>query len=126
MATATDTITITVIAPSPLTANASADKTSGNVPLTVSFTGSASGGVPPYSYYWDFGDGGWSTALNPGHIFGIAGVYTVKLTVTDSAIGASVDTLGIQAGVGDEIPWVPILVGGALLLLLLARKKKGG
>ncbi|MEL7340340.1 MAG: PKD domain-containing protein, partial [Bacteroidota bacterium] len=35
------------------------------------------------SYLWDFGDGNTSTASNPSHIYGLAGTYTVSLTITD-------------------------------------------
>jgi len=84
---ATSTVTIKVSAVgSPLTATASALPTSGQVPLNVSFTGSASGGTPPYSYSWNFGDGSAaSTAQNPAHTYGNPGTYTAKLTVTDSS-----------------------------------------
>jgi PKD repeat protein len=57
--------------------------------LTVNFTGSVSGGTPPYSYSWNFGDGLSSTAQNPSHIYSIAGNYTVTFTVTDSASAAA-------------------------------------
>lgn len=94
----------------PLVANASADKTSGNVPLTVNFTGSASGGIPPYSYSWNFGDGGISTSQNPSHTYTVASTYNVTLIVTDSAMVDSADTIGIWAGVTKmEIPWWIIL-----------------
>ena len=36
---------------------------------TVSFYGSGSGATPPYSYTWDFGDGGSATGSSVGHIF---------------------------------------------------------
>src|SRR5260370_13920974 len=70
----------------PLTATAGASPASGQTPLTVSFTGSASGGVAPYSYSWNFGDGTpASTAQSPSHIYATAGTYTAKLTVSDNA-----------------------------------------
>ncbi|RME94632.1 MAG: PKD domain-containing protein, partial [Bacteroidetes bacterium] len=34
---------------------------------------------------WDFGDGQSSTAISPEHIYDTAGVYTVTLTITNSA-----------------------------------------
>jgi len=85
--TATSTVTVKVSAVgSPLTATASGLPTSGQVPLNVSFTGSASGGTPPYSYSWNFGDGSaTSTAQNPSHTYNNAGSYTATLTVTDSS-----------------------------------------
>lgn len=57
---------------------------SGPAPLTVYFTATPSGGVAPYSYHWDFGDGGTSTAQDPMHVFENPGVYTIKLTATDA------------------------------------------
>jgi PKD repeat protein len=79
------TVTITDVPP-PLQSSSSADKTSGVFPLTVAFTGSASGGVPPYAYDWNFGDGtAHSSSQNPTHTYGQAGAFTAVLTVTDSA-----------------------------------------
>jgi PKD repeat protein len=76
----------------PLTAAAGASPTTGNAPLTVSFTGSASGGTAPYSYSWNFGDGSTSTAQNPSHTYNSAGTYTATLTVTDSSSPAKTAT----------------------------------
>jgi PKD repeat protein len=42
-----------------------------------------SGGFPPYTYEWDFGDGEISTDENPTHAYVEADYYTVSLTVTD-------------------------------------------
>ena len=67
-----------------LLASASANPTSGNAPLFVQFTGSASGGQSPYSYSWNFGDGGSSGQQNPSHTYQASGTYTPTLTVTDS------------------------------------------
>ncbi|HKC26893.1 MAG TPA: PKD domain-containing protein [Jatrophihabitans sp.] len=81
---------------SPLTAAGSANPTTGNAPLTVSFTGSASGGTGPYSYSWNFGDGSaTSSTQNPGHTYSSAGTYTAILTVTDSASPAHTATANV-------------------------------
>jgi PKD repeat protein len=88
--TATSTQTITVSnSTSPLSATASGNPTSGQIPLTTNFSGSAAGGTPPYSYSWNFGDSGsssnTSTAQNPSHTYNTVGSYTATLTVTDGA-----------------------------------------
>jgi PKD repeat protein len=54
--------------------------TSGTSPLTVAFSNTSTGTIT--SYAWTFGDGGTSTAASPSHVYGAAGNYTVKLTVT--------------------------------------------
>lgn len=48
-------------------------------PVTIQFTDSSE-----YvdSYYWDFGDGGFSTLPNPYYTYHQAGVYNINLTVT--------------------------------------------
>jgi PKD repeat protein len=49
------------------------------------FHGSVSGGIAPFTYHWDFGDG--STAdgsLTPWHVYPNNGTYVATLTVTDA------------------------------------------
>jgi PKD repeat protein len=76
----------------PLTAAAGASPTTGDAPLSVSFTGSATGGTAPYTYSWAFGDGSTSTAQSPSHTYSAAGTYTATLTVTDSSSPAKTAT----------------------------------
>jgi PKD repeat protein len=85
--TATATVTVTVSAVgNPLAATAGATPTSGQVPLNVAFTGTATGGTPPYGYSWNFGDGSaTSTLQNPSHTYNSAATYTATLTVTDTS-----------------------------------------
>ncbi len=56
------------------------DVVTGQVPLTVRFTNQSTGGVNTVS--WTFGDGTSSSEVNPTHIYGSPGLYTVTLTVT--------------------------------------------
>jgi PKD repeat protein len=85
-------------APSPLFASASANPTSGVVPLSVSFTGGATGGTSPYSYAWNFGDGQSSPAQNPSHTYSAAGVFSAVLGVTDSKSTKAQSSVTIKAG----------------------------
>ncbi len=62
-------------------ANFVGSPTSGNTPLTVSFTDQSTNS--PNSWNWDFGDGGTSTAQNPNHTYNTAGTYTVTLSVSN-------------------------------------------
>jgi PKD repeat protein len=65
-----------------VTANFSGSPTSGTAPLAVSFTDLSSGS--PTSWSCNFGDGGTSTAQNPGHTYTAEGTYTVTLTATNA------------------------------------------
>ena len=67
-----------------LKAHLSANPTSGLAPLTVNFSGNASGGKAPYSYSWNFGDGNTSTQQNPMHTYAQANSYTATLTLIDN------------------------------------------
>jgi len=49
----------------------------------IEFESRVSGGFPPYSYEWDFGDGETSTSAHPTHAYKSIGSYTVSLKVTD-------------------------------------------
>ena len=58
-----------------------ADRVSGDAPLTVSFTNGTFGAD---FADWSFGDGGTSADWSPTHIFQNAGTYTVTLTATSN------------------------------------------
>jgi internalin A len=75
-------------------ADFSADKTSAVVGQSIQFTDLSSGGVAPLTYQWDFNnDGTWdSTEQSPSYTYGIAGTYTVVLSITDSAFNTDTET----------------------------------
>ncbi len=58
---------------------------SGKAPLQVHFIVSVSGGQPPYSFNWSFGDGTTSTLQDPIHTYYQAGSYTVGVQVMDTS-----------------------------------------
>ncbi len=67
----------------PPTAAFTADVTSGMAPLTASFTDQSTGA--PDSWAWDFDNDGAvdSTDQYPSHVYTAAGIYSVRLTVTN-------------------------------------------
>jgi serine protease len=84
--TKTDYITVTCTPP---VADFTGSPTSGNAPLTVSFTDLSTGAT---SWSWDFGDGiGTSAVQNPTYEYTSVGTYTVTLTVTNDC-GSDIET----------------------------------
>lgn len=74
----------------PPAADFTADVTSGNFPLSVTFTDTSTGdGIS--AWLWTFGDGNTSTVQNPTHIYDGPGTYTVSLSVTNPG-GADTET----------------------------------
>ena len=82
-ATRTDYITVSDVSiPAPV-ADFSADKTSGDAPLTIKFTDLSTGdGISAWA--WDFNNDGTidSTEQNPEYTYATAGTYSVKLIAT--------------------------------------------
>ncbi len=51
---------------------------------SATFSATVSGGLAPYSYAWNFGNGARSTDATPSHAYASSGIYQVTLNVTDS------------------------------------------
>lgn len=66
----------------PIIAKFSANILSGNSPLAVIFSDHSTNN--PTVWNWDFGDGQFSTAKNPTHIYLSPGNFTVRLTAGNS------------------------------------------
>ncbi|MCD4821527.1 MAG: PGF-pre-PGF domain-containing protein [Methanococcoides sp.] len=64
-----------------LTAEFTANITSGDAPLVVQFTDESTNN--PTSWEWDFGDGSVSNEQNPVHVYNVSGTYDVSLTVSN-------------------------------------------
>ena len=78
---------------------------------SVEFSGSASGGYPPYTYYWDFGDTQSSDEQNPSHKYTTQGNYTVTFTVTDDSDNTSDDFTWAWIQDGNSPPDIPDIDG---------------
>ncbi len=95
---ATGTGSVAVNVTDPLTVSPTASVTEGPAPLTVNFSSAVSGGLPPYTYDWDFADGSQhSTSPADQHTMITPGVYDVALTVTDSCGHSVTQTVTINA-----------------------------
>lgn len=56
--------------------------TTGDAPVSISFSDKSTGGAT--SWFWEFGDGTTSSEKNPSHTYTELGKYTVKLTVSNA------------------------------------------
>lgn len=83
-----------------LNATASDSEPTGPTPLDEMFDVTATGGLPPYTYVWQFGDGGTAAVSDPAHVFERAGNYSVFVNVTDAAgnVTVSRETVSVTAG----------------------------
>jgi len=107
--TSPQSVTVTSPPPPPLSASFTFNPSSPDAGQAVSFTGSASGGVSPYSYSWSFGDGGTASGSAVSHTFQSAGTYTVSLTINDSAgqIAKSSQTITVNTRPSASISYSP-------------------
>jgi PKD repeat protein len=88
--TAYTTIYLTVY-PS-LSVTTTAAPVAGNAPLQVAFTATASGGLAPFTYIWQFGDGTSGAGGGTVHSYG-SGTFDAAVTVHDAAGGAWTGTV---------------------------------
>jgi len=78
---------------------AKATPNQGDIPLTVEFTNqSYDPDANTLTYHWDFGDGASATNASPSHQYASSGIYTVTLTVTDTAGASAATQLAVYAG----------------------------
>ena len=106
-ATGTSTpITINALLPLTVNLTTASNITDGIPVLVVNFCVTASNGLAPYTYAWDFGDGMTATnVLCPQHAYPTVGTYTVTVTVTDSCEETVTKTLTITV---HTAPWIRI------------------
>ena len=97
-------VSLEISAPGALNADFTATPRTGLAPATVGFSDKTTGGVEPYSYVWDFGDGATSTAENPSHTYVAIGTFTVALTVTDDVADTDSETKQAYITVAEIAP----------------------
>ncbi|MGH9925895.1 MAG: PKD domain-containing protein, partial [Nitrososphaeraceae archaeon] len=112
--TASDTILIIVDEPPPLTSvDIISNATESIAPATFEFEANVTGGIEPYTYRWNFGDGSGGEQSNTQivlHTFDTAGAYNVSLLVTDNQNQVTFDSMTItieepeQPAVEEEQP----------------------
>jgi len=81
----------------------------------IQFLGDAEGGITPYNWSWDFGDGNISYEEDPLYNYSNEGLYIVNLTVTDKDGAGVIDWYVTTAKIGDddnsEAGWYTIFEG---------------
>src|ERR687892_45631 len=94
--TASGSILIIVDEPPPLTAvNIISNGTEGIAPATFEFEAEVTGGIEPYTYRWNFGDGSRANDDDEDmeHTFDIASMYNVSLIAIDSTGRTASDSI---------------------------------
>jgi gliding motility-associated-like protein len=71
----------------------------GCVPYNAVFTNTSLAGQ---TFQWDFGDGSTSTAINPTHLYTVAGNYTITLIANDPGTCNLTDTTKLTIVVADN------------------------
>jgi PKD repeat protein len=77
------------------------------------------------SYRWDFGDGSTATKVAPAHTYAKPGVYTVKLTVTDSSGGSATTSRSVTVALSGRIVKTSLQTSRTGATLLVAVNSAG-
>lgn len=76
----------------------------GKVDEAIQFYGNAIGGIPLYSWFWEFGDGGVSWEQNPTYGYDTPGEHTATLSVTDAHGKTDDDNVKVIVTTMDNTP----------------------
>ncbi len=113
----------------PLAVTAAASPLTGVAPFPVAFTATATGGMGPYTYAWQFGVGSaGSSSENASYTYQVVGNYNATLTVKDAAgaivtkswtitaepppLGVSVSASPTTGTAGENITFTSVPFGG--------------
>lgn len=128
------TLLVSVLPPSVPDVSGSISARSGTSPLTISFTAIVSGGVPPFSIQWTFGDGSFGSSPDRetiSHTYEGTGIYDPVLSVTElggRVVKESMPTVTVAGGPGlthQLLPSEPLAGGGVSVALAVAATVSG-
>jgi PKD domain-containing protein len=71
--------------------------------IPVTFSASASGGTPGFSFSWQFGDNDSAQGTVVQHFYQLPGTYTVTLTGTDAAGATSITRINVVITTGGRL-----------------------
>ena len=94
-----------------LTAKIDANSTSSNAPATIEFGANSTGGLTPYSFVWNFGDGnnGTNTSEKVSHTFDKPGDYNITLSAKDSSTPSQNATANMLVTITSHLQMVQVL-----------------
>jgi hypothetical protein len=113
--TTTTTTTIPAVSAGAIGASPAGTGLAAATVYTFAFTTPPSGGVPPYTYAWSFGDGADGAGSAPSHLYTSTGNFTARVTVADTrGISAqAAATVAVRSVTGH---WIATFEGGAVPL----------
>jgi PKD repeat protein len=94
--TGSASLPITALGTPPFVASATARPASGLAPLSVALNASAIGGLPPYLFSWQFGDGGVGSGANLTHRYVEGGSFEAVVSVEDSRNVTTSASVGVN------------------------------
>lgn len=80
----------------PVAVTANASPTSGSAPLTVHLDANASGGIGPYGFLWQLGNGLSRSSASANYSYGVPGNYTASVRATDSSGSSATSNVTIH------------------------------
>ena len=106
---ATSLVTVRTVGPgSPLAVSAAVNRSTTPVEQNVEFFANASGGVPPYSYSWNFGDGQTGFGVPADHSYVAYGSYWAQVTVTDLTLQTATAMVHLRVDSWSQDPGIPL------------------
>ncbi len=83
-------------------------------PVENFLNATASGGIPPYAFAWDFGDNSSQRVQDAIHVYFSPGLYIARVTVKDSGGRVATSTVAVGASSYDGVRWVTAMPAPAL------------